>query len=66
MNTPAKERSYFGIQFDLKRNMQPFSADNIRALPSDNAGVYAIWIVEQLIYGNRLHPKPSAETSVQH
>ena len=50
MNTPATERSYFGIQYDLKRNMRPFSADAIRALPSDAAGVYAIWIVEQLIY----------------
>ena len=47
---PATERSYFGIQYDLKRNIRPFSADEIRALPSDAAGVYAIWIVEQLIY----------------
>lgn len=46
MNDPSP----FGLQDSLRRDLRPFSAAEIRRIPEDVSGVYAIWIAEEPIY----------------
>ena len=42
--------SYFGLQYDLRQNRRPFSAAEIRKIPENVSGVYAVWIADEPIY----------------
>ena len=34
----------FGLKYQLERNLRPFNRDEIRRLPKDHTGVYALWL----------------------
>ena len=34
----------FGLKYQLERNLRPFNRDEIRRLPKDRTGVYALWL----------------------
>ena len=34
----------FGLKYRLKRDLRPFDLDNVRSLPRNRTGVYALWV----------------------
>lgn len=42
--------SYFGLQYALRQDPRPFDAAEIRKIPENASGIYAIWIADEPIY----------------
>lgn len=40
----GRQTTPFSLMYRLERNLRPFRSENVRNLPSDRAGVYAIWL----------------------
>ncbi len=38
----------FALKYRLERELSPFVADNVRSLPRDRAGVYALWLPAEI------------------
>lgn len=46
-NMTGSEQSHttpFGLKYQLERDLRPFNSDEIRRLPKDSTGVYALWL----------------------
>ncbi len=45
----------FILEYQLKRNLRPFNRDEVRKLPSNCTGVYAIWLPDDGTPGECLY-----------
>ena len=44
MGRSGGDTTPFGLKYQLERELRPFHSDEVRKLPRDRTGVYALWL----------------------
>ncbi len=44
MESRGGDTTPFGLKYQLERELRPFHSDEVRKLPRDRTGVYALWL----------------------
>ncbi len=50
-DAPGGGTTPFALKYRLERELRPFTLDNVRSLPRNQTGVYALWLPTEIGHG---------------